>query len=104
MTDTHREFKDRLYGQFARLGKALANPHRLEMLELLAQGERTVDSLATDIGLSLSNATQHLQSLLQAALVESLNRILQPGDHVLMMSNGGFGGVHSKLLTRLART
>lgn len=71
MTDTHREFKDRLYGQFARLGKALSNPHRLEMLELLAQGERTVDSLATEIGLSLANASQHLQALRQAALVES---------------------------------
>ena len=68
---THREFKDRLYGQLARLGKALSNPHRLEMLELLAQGERTVDSLATEIGLSLANASQHLQALRQAALVES---------------------------------
>ncbi len=71
MPDAHREFKDRLYGQFARLGKALASPHRLEMLELLAQGERTVDSLATEIGLSLANASQHLQALRQAALVES---------------------------------
>lgn len=71
MADTHREFKDRLYGQLARLGKALASPHRLEMLELLAQGERTVDSLATEIGLSLANASQHLQALRQAALVES---------------------------------
>jgi DNA-binding transcriptional ArsR family regulator/rhodanese-related sulfurtransferase len=71
MTDTHREFKDRLYGQLARLGKALASPHRLEMLELLAQGERTVDSLATEVGLSLANASQHLQALRQAALVES---------------------------------
>jgi DNA-binding transcriptional ArsR family regulator/rhodanese-related sulfurtransferase len=71
MTDTHREFKNGLYGQLARLGKALSNPHRLEMLELLAQGERTVDSLATEIGLSLANASQHLQALRQAALVES---------------------------------
>ena len=71
MADPHREFKDRLYGQFARLGKALSNPHRLEMLELLAQGERTVDSLATEIGLSLANASQHLQALRQSALVES---------------------------------
>jgi DNA-binding transcriptional ArsR family regulator/rhodanese-related sulfurtransferase len=71
MRDTHREFKDRLYGQFARLGKALSNPHRLEMLELLAQGERTVDSLATEIGLSLANTSHHLQALRQAALVES---------------------------------
>jgi rhodanese-related sulfurtransferase/DNA-binding transcriptional ArsR family regulator len=69
--DTHREFKDRLYGQFARIGKALSNPHRLEILELLAQSERTVDSLATEIGLSLANTSQHLQALRQAALVES---------------------------------
>jgi DNA-binding transcriptional ArsR family regulator/rhodanese-related sulfurtransferase len=70
MSDTHRDFKDRLYGQLARLGKALSSPHRLEILELLAQGERTVDSLATEIGLSLANASQHLQALRQAALVE----------------------------------
>lgn len=71
MADTHRDFKDRLYGQLARLGKALSSPHRLEILELLAQGERTVDSLATEMGLSLANTSQHLQSLRQAALVES---------------------------------
>ena len=69
--DTHRQFKDRLYGQFARIGKALSSPHRLEILELLAQGERTVDSLATEIGLSLANTSQHLQALRQAALVDS---------------------------------
>lgn len=69
--DAHRQFKDRLYGQFARIGKALSSPHRLEILELLAQGERTVDSLATDVGLSLASTSQHLQVLRQAALVES---------------------------------
>ena len=69
--DAHRQFKDRLYGQFARIGKALSSPHRLEMLELLAQSERTVESLATEIGLSLANTSQHLQALRQAALVES---------------------------------
>jgi rhodanese-related sulfurtransferase len=67
----HRDFKDRLYGQFARIGKALSSPHRLEILELLAQRERTVDSLATEMGLSLANASQHLQALRRAALVES---------------------------------
>ena len=67
---THREFKSRLYGQFARIGKALSSPHRLELLELLAQGERTVDSLATEIGLSLANTSQHLQALRQATLVD----------------------------------
>jgi DNA-binding transcriptional ArsR family regulator/rhodanese-related sulfurtransferase len=71
MRDTHRQFKDRLYGQFARLGKALSNPHRLEIIELLAQGERTVESLATELGVSMANASQHLQALRQAALVDS---------------------------------
>src|SRR6267378_7743541 len=69
--DAHSEFKDRLYGQFARIGKALSSPHRLEILELLAQSERTVDSLATEMGLSLANTSQHLQTLRQAALVDS---------------------------------
>jgi len=72
MTDqAHRAFKDRLYGQFARIGKTLSSPHRLEILELLAQGERTVDSLATELGLSLANTSQHLQGLRQAVLVDS---------------------------------
>lgn len=67
----NRAFKDQLYGQFARIGKALASPHRLELLELLAQGERSVDSLATEVGLSIANASQHLQTLRQAGLIES---------------------------------
>jgi len=71
MTPSHRDFKDRLYAQFARVGKAVGSPHRIEMLELLAQGERTVDSLATELGLSVANTSQHLQALRQAALVES---------------------------------
>jgi DNA-binding transcriptional ArsR family regulator/rhodanese-related sulfurtransferase len=71
MSDPHRDFKDRLYGQLARIGKAVSSPYRLEILELLAQGERTVDSLATELGVSLANASQHLQALRQAALVES---------------------------------
>src|SRR5437763_2197920 len=71
MPAAHRQFKNRLYGQFARIGKALASPHRLEILELLAQGERTGDSLATEMGLSLANTSQHLQALRQAALVDS---------------------------------
>jgi rhodanese-related sulfurtransferase/DNA-binding transcriptional ArsR family regulator len=64
-----RDFKDRLYGEFARIGKAIANPHRLEILELLAQGERTVESVAAETGLSVANTSQHLQQLRQAQLV-----------------------------------
>lgn len=68
---SHRRFKDALYGQFAHLGKALASPLRLEFLELLAQGERTVESLADETGVSLANASQHLRTLLRAGLVEN---------------------------------
>lgn len=67
----HREFKDKLYAQFARLGKALASPQRLELLDLLAQGERTVEDLARETSLSIANASQHLRVLRQARLVES---------------------------------
>jgi rhodanese-related sulfurtransferase/DNA-binding transcriptional ArsR family regulator len=65
---SHREFKDRLYGQFARLGRALASPYRLELLDLLAQGERTVESLAEETGATTANISQHLQILRNAGL------------------------------------
>jgi rhodanese-related sulfurtransferase/DNA-binding transcriptional ArsR family regulator len=66
-----RDFKDRLYAEFARIGKAMASPHRLEILEVLAQGERTVESLAAETGLSVANASRHLQQLRQAQLVQA---------------------------------
>lgn len=66
-----RAFKDGLYGQLARIGKAISSPHRLEILDLLAQGERTVESLSQEIGLSMANASQHLQVLRNAGLVTS---------------------------------
>jgi len=65
-----RRFKQQLFDQFARLGKALANNHRLELVELLAQGERSVESLAREADLSVANASQHLQVLHRAGLVE----------------------------------
>lgn len=67
----HRELKDQLYAQFARIGKALASPQRLELLDLLAQGERPVEQLAQEAALSFANASQHLQVLRQARLVET---------------------------------
>jgi len=70
-TTAHRQFKDRLFGQFALIGKALASPARLELLELLAQGPRTVEALASESNLSIANASQHLQVLRQSGLVES---------------------------------
>lgn len=65
-----REYKDELFEQFARITRALANPKRLEIVDVLAQGERTVDSLAREIGQSIANTSQHLQTLKSARLVE----------------------------------
>ena len=58
-----------LYIQFAAVAKAIANEHRLELLELVAQGERSVEALAERSGLSIANASQHLQHLRRAGLV-----------------------------------
>ena len=61
--------KEHVYEQFARIGKAVASPKRLELLDLLSQGPRTVEALATAGGLSIANASQHLQVLRAARLV-----------------------------------
>ncbi|HHO67680.1 MAG TPA: ArsR family transcriptional regulator, partial [Gammaproteobacteria bacterium] len=66
---TTDSFKHDLFTQFARVGKALGNANRLELLEFLAQGERSVDALARVAGLSVANTSQHLQQLRQAGLV-----------------------------------
>src|ERR671932_2789962 len=67
----HREFKDRLFGQFARIGKALSSPRRLEIVDLLAQGERTVEEIARQTTMSVASASQHLQALKAARMVEA---------------------------------
>lgn len=66
-----RHFKALLYEQFARMSRALANPHRLELLDVLAQGERTVEALAIETEMSIANTSQHLQVLRAACLVET---------------------------------
>lgn len=71
MTTPHRRFKDAIYEQFARIGKAVAAPKRLELLELLCQSPRTVEALAEHAGISVANASQHLQVLRAARLVEA---------------------------------
>ena len=70
-TAVHREFKDRLFEQFARIGKALASPKRLEIVDLLAQGERTVEEIASETAMPVANASQHLQALKGVRMVES---------------------------------
>ena len=67
----HREFKDALYAQFARIGHALASPKRIELLDLLAQGEKTVEALAEHIATPIKNTSAHLRVLRQARLVET---------------------------------
>ncbi len=62
-------FKHDLFSQFARVAKALSNGYRLELLEFLAQGERSVDALAQVSGLTVANTSQHLQQLRQTGLV-----------------------------------
>jgi rhodanese-related sulfurtransferase/DNA-binding transcriptional ArsR family regulator len=68
--EQHQTFKSELYGEFARIGHALAHPKRLELLDLLAQRESSVEDLANALGLSIANASQHLQILKGAKLVE----------------------------------
>jgi ArsR family transcriptional regulator len=63
--------KQALFAEFAAVARALGSPRRLEMLEHLAQGERGVEALAERVGLSVANASQHLQQLKRAGLVAS---------------------------------
>jgi len=81
-TGTH--FKQELFAQFARVGKALSSANRLELLEFLAQGERSVEALAKVAGLSVANTSQHLQQLRQAGLVLARKE----GQHVLYRLSG----------------
>jgi rhodanese-related sulfurtransferase len=68
---TGRQVKDGLYDQFARIGKAVAHPKRIELLDLLCQGERSVEVLANAAALSVTNASAHLKVLREARLVET---------------------------------
>lgn len=67
---TDRQLKDLLYEQVARVGSAVASPKRLEILELLAQGEKSVESLAAELAIDIKLASAHLRALKEARLVE----------------------------------
>lgn len=71
MPTSARRFKDAIYDQFALVAKALASSHRIELLELLAQGPRTVEALGRMADMTLANTSAHLQVLRTAGLVES---------------------------------
>ncbi len=65
----NRLYKEQLYALFSRVASAMANPHRLELLDLLVQTPRTVEELASEAQMSVANTSQHLQRLKQAHLV-----------------------------------
>ena len=71
MVGPSRRFKDAIYEQFARITKALSSPKRLELLDLLCQCERTVETLAAETGMSVANTSQHLHVLRAARLVDA---------------------------------
>lgn len=65
-----REFKNKVYSELAKITKAMGNPHRLEIIELLAQGDYSVEQISLQTDLTIANASQHLQVLKTAQLVE----------------------------------
>jgi rhodanese-related sulfurtransferase/DNA-binding transcriptional ArsR family regulator len=71
MTTPAREFKDDVYAHLARLGHAFSSPKRLELLDVLCQGPRTVEALAAATAMNVPNASQHLKALLSARLVRA---------------------------------
>ena len=71
MPKTQRQFKDEIYEQIARISKAVSAPKRLELLDLLAQGPRTVEALAGLANITIGNASQHLKILRAARLVDA---------------------------------
>jgi rhodanese-related sulfurtransferase len=79
-----RQFKDTVFALQARAGRAVASPKRLELLELLAQGPRTVEALAEQSSQTIANTSQHLQVLRRAGLVEAEKH----GLHVTYRSAG----------------
>ncbi|MBO9584789.1 MAG: ArsR family transcriptional regulator [Flavobacterium sp.] len=70
MDANKRDFKNAIYGQLAKITKALANPHRMEVIDLLAQGAFSVEEIAQNTDMSVANASQHLQVLKAAGLVD----------------------------------
>jgi len=74
----HAEFRQQLYDQFARIGKSVCHGRRIELLELLNQGEHTVENLARESGLSVANTSRHLRQMRQSGLVNSR----KSGQHV----------------------
>ncbi|HZA00409.1 MAG TPA: metalloregulator ArsR/SmtB family transcription factor [Acidimicrobiales bacterium] len=105
-----RATKDRLFDGFAAIGKALASGRRLELLDVLAQGPRSVDHLAAEIGQSVANTSAHLRVLAGAGLVDARrdgNRVVYalagPAVEDLWAAVRATAGTHAAAIDRLAR-
>ena len=81
----NRALKDLLYEQVARVGKALASPKRLEILEMLAQGEKAVETVATEVAIDVKLASAHLKALKEARLVQ----VRREGKRMICRLSGG---------------
>ena len=95
-----RHSKDALFAEFAAVGKVLGNPKRLELLDLLAQGPRSVEELAGAAGLGMSTCSAHLQTLREAGLVQSRRE----GRHIYSSLAGDDVAVLWEHLRRVAHT
>lgn len=73
-----REFKDSVYSEISRVAKAFSNPNRLEIIDLISNGEKSVEDIALETGITIANASQHLQSLKKERLVKTIKK----GHHV----------------------
>lgn len=107
----HRLFKDLLFEQLARIARALANPHRLELVDLLAQGERNVEELARETAMSVASTSQHLQALRGARLVSvrrqgpyAFYALVDPGVFYLWQSIRDLGERRLAEIDRLVKT
>jgi rhodanese-related sulfurtransferase/DNA-binding transcriptional ArsR family regulator len=98
-------FKQQLFAQFARIGKAMSNGNRLELLEFIAQGERSVEELAGVSGLTVANTSQHLQQLRQSGLVacrkEGLKVYYRISDNDVIALFSALRGVAERHLTEV---
>jgi rhodanese-related sulfurtransferase/DNA-binding transcriptional ArsR family regulator len=107
----HREFKDRLYAEVGRIAHAIDSPRRLELLDLLAQGERSVEDLAGEAALSVANTSRHLQILRSARLVDTrkdgvrvYNRLADPTVHDAIRAVRGLAERRLAEVDQLVRT
>ena len=109
--NTGRQFKDRIYEQFARIGKAVCSPKRLEILELLCQAPKNVEVLARQADITVANASQHLQVLRCAAMVEGRKKglhviysIADPAVHTFIMEMRGLAERRLAEIDRITKT